>query len=231
MNVVDVEHQREALEWVLKNAFQDDAFGLTPEILRHLSVDQWLDSRFSLDSDFPVHDRVMGIQSSTLTMLMNPSTLRLVYDNELRTESDKDLLTLPELLETIGSEIWSELESSPTGTASVRKPWLSSTRRNLQREHLQRLIDLTMPDAGYTAAYKPIATLAAFQLNRIQDKIENAIKTPSKLDAYSLAHLSEAKKRIEKALDADYIYNADDLGGGGGGFFILFQDPEGAKTE
>ena len=221
--VVNTEQQRNALEWILENTFQDEAFGLTPEIVRHLSVDQWLDSRGSEDVDYPVHDRILGIQSSTLTMLMNPATLRLVYDNELRTDTDEDLLTLPELLESISASIWSELEDEPSGKVSVRAPWLSSTRRNLQREHMQRLIDLTMPNAGFTAAYKPITTLAVYQLNQLHDDIKKVLKTPRKLDAYSLAHLREAETRIEKALDADYIYNASDMGGGSSGILLLLQ--------
>ena len=32
-----------------------------------------------------------------------------------------------------------------------------------------------------------------------------------RLDPYSIAHLSEAKVRIAKALDAQYIYNLDDI--------------------
>jgi len=230
LSVVDVDEQREALDWILENAFEDEAFGLSPELIRHLSTDQWLDNRYSDDVDFPVHDRVMGIQSSTLTMLMNPMTLRLVYDNEARTPGDEDALTLPELLGTVSDAIWSELEESPT-KSSVREPWLSSTRRNLQREHLQRLIDLTLPSAGFTAAYKPIPTLAVHRLKKINAKIKKALKTPSKLDDYSLAHLEDANTRIEKALDADYIYNVNDLGGGGGGGFMLFLQPENAKDK
>ena len=89
-----------------------------------------------------------------------------------------------------------------------------------------RLIVLGSGPAGYTAAFKPIATLAAFRLEKIHGKIKKALKTPSKLDAYSLAHLSEARKRIEKALDADYVYNASDMSGGGGGFLFLMKDTE-----
>ena len=224
VEVVDAEQQRESLTWILESCFRDEAYGLTPEIIRHLSADQWLDGGFE-DPEFPVHDRIMGIQSSTLTMLMNPSTLRLVYDNELRADPDDDVVTLPELLDAIGDEIWTELDSAPSGKSSVRKPWISSLRRNLQREHLQRLIDLTMEEDSYNAASKPIRTLAAHRLSKLEGKIKKALKTPSKLDAYTLAHLSEAKNRIEKALDADYIYNAGSMGGGGGGLLFFLKEP------
>ena len=50
----------------------------------------------------------MGVQASVLTMLMNPTVLRRVYDNEFRVPSDEDALTLPELLEKTATSIWSE---------------------------------------------------------------------------------------------------------------------------
>lgn len=227
LEVVPVERQRDALAWTLEHAFKDEAFGLNPELIRHLTVDQWLDGGFFFISnpDFPVHDQVLGIQTSTLTMLMNPTTLRLVYDNELRTPSDEDILTLPELLGSISDAIWSEVSEGPSDRTTARKPWLSSLRRNLQREHLERLIDLSLPSAGFAAAYKPISNLAVHRLRKIDRQIKKVLaKYEDKLDPYSLSHLEEAHVRIEKALDADYIYNADDIGGfGGGGYYYFYQ--------
>ncbi len=48
---------------------------------------------------------------------------------------------------------------------------ISSLRRNLQREHLTRLIDLSLPGAGNGAAFKPISNLATMQLKEMADKI------------------------------------------------------------
>ena len=94
IEVVPVEQQRAALDFVMQQGFRDEAFGLSPELLKHLAQDQWWDDfRSLMEVDWPVHDRVMGIQASVLTMLMNPSTLQLVFDNEYRTPSDKDMLT------------------------------------------------------------------------------------------------------------------------------------------
>lgn len=220
---VPAKTQREALSFVIENAFRDEAFGLTPKLLKHLAMDQWLDGDYFLsgDADWPVHDRIMGIQSSALTMLMNPDTLRLVYDNELRTPEDQDMVTLPELLDTISAAIWTELEGKPEQKATARKPWISSLRRNLQREHLERLIDLTLPDAGYTTAYKPISNLALVRLRDLKDKITKALEQKGMLDPYSVAHLSEAQLRIEKALDAQYIYDAGGMQTSGSTYLIL----------
>ncbi|XZE36269.1 zinc-dependent metalloprotease [Pirellulaceae bacterium SH501] len=226
---VPAETQRKALEFVILNAFRDDAFGLTPQILERLTNDKWADEgiRSMGESTFPVHDRILGYQASTLTMLMNPTVLRRVFDNEQLVPQDKDALTLPELMDKLYNEVWSELDAKVEGEASPRKPRISSWRRNLQREHLERLITLGMPSST-AAVSKPIASLALLQLKQLKGKIDAVLETKAGLDPYSLAHLGEAQQRIAKAVDAIYIYNMpSSFGGGGGGFIILGQEKDG----
>jgi len=229
VEVVPAAAQRDALKFVIENTFNDEAFGLSPDLLRHMALDKWLDGDgffYMQDSTWPVHDRVMGIQGSTLTMLMNPTTLRLVYDNEVSTTADVDVLTLPELLETISTAIWTELDKPPAQGATARKPVISSLRRNLQREHLERLIDLTLPSAGFSAAHKPISNLALLRLRELKDRIVKALEQKGLLDPYTLAHLTEAQVRIDKALDAQYIYNTNDLRGRSQGTIIYGHEPK-----
>ena len=61
---------------------------------------------------------------------------------------------------------------------------ISSLRRDLQREHLERLVDLTLPAGGGTgAAQKPISTLAQRELRQIRDRIaEVTAANPEALD-------------------------------------------------
>ncbi len=221
IQVVPVEQQREALRFCIDNAFYDEAFGLTPELLEKMTVDKWLDAggggEARQEPTFPIHDRIAGIQTSVLTMLMNPTTLRRVYDNEFRIAADKDALTLAELMETVTGSIFSELEKGPSSKATARQPYISSLRRNLQQETIARLIDLTLPSTGRGEAYKPVSNLATFKLRQLAGKIDNVIgdgKSPGNLDPYSFAHLSEARIRINKALDAGYIYNSPGAVGG-----------------
>ena len=156
IEVVDVETQRRALEFVLANAFEDDAYGLTKELLAKMTVDKWWDAggfrRIFDDPTWPVHDNIMGIQAAALTMVMNPTTLRRVYDNEFRIPSDEDALTLPEIINDVTDAVWAELDQGPNGTYTNRNPMISSLRRNLQREQMERLIDLSMTDTGFGAA-------------------------------------------------------------------------------
>jgi hypothetical protein len=225
---VPVAQQREALKFVVDNAFFDASFGLTPELLRKMTTDKWSDGgTVRGESTWPVHDQIMGIQASALTMLMNPSTLRRVYDNEFMVPAGEDALTLPELMDTISTAIWSEVDKSPDKKYSSREPMISSLRRNLQREHMDRLIDLCISD-GYGAASKPISNLATMELRDLQTKLADlTTKNGSRLDPYTNAHLAECKLRIDKALEAQYIRNADGGGFGGfGGFFFGATAPE-----
>lgn len=226
---VPVAQQRSALKFVVDNAFSDASFGLTPELLRKMTTDKWSDGgTVQGESTWPVHDRIMGIQASALTMLMNPTTLRRVYDNEFLVPAGEDALTLPELMDTVSAAIWGEIEKSPDKKYTSREPMISSLRRNLQREHMERLIDLCITD-GYGAASKPISNLATSKLRDIKTRLEELTsKNGSRLDPYTHSHLDECKLRIEKALEAQYIRNADGGFGGLGGFF--FGQPTGTPA-
>ncbi len=230
---VPVEQQRKALDFVIRNTFVDNAFGLTPAILERLATDKWVDegSRSIGDGTYPVHDRILSIQASALTMVMNPSTLRRVYDNEQLIPSDKDALTLPEVMEKVSTAVWTELGANAEGEASARKPRISSLRRSLQREHLSRLIDLAMLANG-NAAQDTIKTLATMQLKDLKRKIDGSLEGGKGLDPYSTAHLSEAQQLIGKALNSSYIYNMPASFGamGGGSSFFFLEKSDGSVS-
>jgi hypothetical protein len=238
VTVVPVEKQRAALHFIIDNAFRDQAFGLSAEMMKFMTVDKWADPGGMRDmfeeSAFPIHDRVMGVQATALTLLINPTVLKRVYDNELRTPKDQDMLTLPELMNSVTSAIWSELDKSDSRAFTARDPMISSLRRNLQREHLNRLIDLAMPDAIPGAAGKPISNLATAALRDIRAKIDKVIDVKGNgrknTDEYTYAHLAEAALRIDKALDAQFIYNADAIGGGGMPRFLFGQPVPAGQT-
>ena len=114
--------------------------------------------------------------------------------------------------------------------STARKPLISSLRRNLQREHVERLIDLTLPGGSSGAAGRAISSLSAEQLRSVVRKIEAAqAASADKHDPYTTAHLAQVKERITKALDADYILNPGKPGNATGGSFrfILENDKSG----
>ncbi len=225
---VSAAEQRAALRFVLDNAFRDEAYGLTPKLLRYLVRDKWLDEgmrSFFEPSDFPVMDRVMGIQASVLSMLLNPSTLREVFENEYYSQGEKDPFTLAELMHATTDEIWRELAQPPQKKYTAGSPMISALRRNLQREHVERLLDLAAPAPG-GAAQKAIITLALSELRRIHGQVKRALEHKDKLDPYSVAHLTELDVRLQKFFDSQYIYAANPNLGGGAPVLLLFGDEE-----
>jgi len=226
IQVVPVERQRAAIEFVIDNAFEDDAYGITPELLAHASIDKWWDnfSGILADSAFQIHDRVLGMQASALTMLLNPQTVARVYDYEMFVPADEDALTVAELMETVTGSVWSELDEGSNGRYTVRKPMISSLRRNLQREHLDRLIDMSMNNDGFNSASMMVKTLASMHLRELKETADGVVESSGGIDAYTKAHLQEVSVRIEKALDADYIYNTEDISSGGVPWFLFGQD-------
>lgn len=206
INVVPAETQRKAFQFVVDHSFNDDVYGLTPELLVHMTNDNW---NFSFGASgepaWPVHDNVMGVQASTLSQLMNPTVLRRVYDNEFRVPADEEAFTLNEMMDSLTSTIWSELEGKLEGKFSERKPAISSLRRNLQTEHLSRLFDLANAGGSNTAAMKPIANLSAMKLKELS-KVLNAACEKDNLDAYTKAHLVDCRDRVQKWIDGTVAF-------------------------
>ncbi|MFO0859900.1 MAG: zinc-dependent metalloprotease [Phycisphaerales bacterium] len=208
------EKQREALKWIIDNAFVDSAWELSPELLAKFTNARWFDqggfNEALEDPAYPIHDRIAGIQTTALVLMMNPTTLRRVYDNEMRAPGTQDMLTLPELMDTIGKSVWTELDKSPGQQFTAREPMVSSLRRNLQRQHLEFLIFLTEPASFSGEASKPISNLALLQLRALQEKINSILESKSaagRLDPYTLSHLTETNERIKSVLNSTYIYN------------------------
>ena len=205
--VVDPEQQRKALAFVIDNTFYDESFGLTPELLVHMTVDKWSDQSPGDRGDptWPVHDMVSGMQASTLSMIMNPMSLRRVYDNELRTPADEDAVTIPEIMNALDAAIFAELDTELNGmTFTNRQPMISSLRRNLQSTMADRLISMS---GGMRSMPHPIRTLSTARLNDLKSRIDAVIDhgESGQVDEYTMAHLQDMSTRIGKALDAAYV--------------------------
>ena len=183
--------QRRALELIVDRVFADGALAIDPEILRifgtngysHWGSDRTFDGRY----DFPFHERALRLQASVLGQLLNPSRLARIRDAESKFGMD-GMVTIPELMGAVTDAIWSGL-----GQGSV-----DANRRDLQRVHLDSMTRLLVdPPSGTPADARSVAR---WQLTELKGRIETPQDDGS--DAYTLAHLAEAKARIDKALEA-----------------------------
>lgn len=202
---IPADTQRRALKLVIDNAFEDAAFGLTPELVRHLGKQNFYDpqaiNETFQDPSFSVHDTIGGIQASALSMLMNPGTLRRLYDNEFRATGDNPI-TMAEVVKSVSDAAWRECAKPAGGGFTTTKPMVSSLRRNLQREHTERLITLALLRDTGSAALRAVSTLAASELKRVDGFAESGLKANP--DTYTRAHLEDVRKRIARTLDAAY---------------------------
>jgi len=204
--VVEPAKQREALVLVGEQVFSDKPFQFPPELYSHLASSRWSHwgSDMPLRTDFPVHDVIGMWQARILSQLMSPLTLDRLHDTELQLPADQDALTTPELLGTLTKTIFSEIEGMPEGEYTNRKPAISSLRRNLQRTYLERMSSLAM---GHSGAPQDCQTVAYAELEALELRINELLKSDRKLDAYSKAHLQESASRIHRVLDARFNLN------------------------
>jgi len=200
---VPAESQRRALKLIMDNGFEDASFGLTPEIVRHLGKEHFFDSdEIVPDASFTVHDSIGAVQSVALTMIMNPTRLRRLYDNEFRTSGTDNFIPMNEVVRTVTDNVWREY-AKPSGSFNETSPMASSLRRNLQREHLERLVTLSLLRDSGSASIRAISSLARLELKRVDALAETALKASP--DAYTKAHLDDARTRIAKTLEASYV--------------------------
>ena len=123
-------------------------------------------------------------------------------DNEIRTPSGEDALTVPEILDAVRGQIWKGSDSD--GPYTNREPFVGQFERNLQLEHVSRMIDLATGMRWPGASGKTIQSLARHELIKIQG-IVDSYPALDDLDAYSVAHLVDVRERITRALEASYL--------------------------
>lgn len=189
---VPVEEQRQALETLQKYVFAEDALSFSPELLNKLAPSRWRHWGSSPQVgrlDFPIHDLVLLMQGSVLRDLLSGDRLSRLKDIELKTPEGK-ALTLPELFDTLQSDIWTEV-IKPKG-----KPMkIASLRRGLQRQYLDILTSMVLRKENVP---EDARTLAWYKLKQLDEKLKGV----NSEDEYTKAHLLETRDRIEKVLNA-----------------------------
>ena len=130
-------------------------------------------------------------------------------DDVHRTQNDEKKLTAKMksrlMVPPVRAAAWTELDNVDAAKKFTdRQPLITSLRRNLQREHIDRVMDLANNKLGNAPAAKPISDLAAGQLAELRDKLSAAAGNAN-LDNYTRSHLRENAARITKMLEARYV--------------------------
>lgn len=198
---VTLAKQREALATLQEYVFAEDAFNFSAQLLNRLAPSRWKHwgnpipiSRL----DYPIHERILAIQTAILRSLFDGDRLYRLLDIELKSLPG-EALTIPELFDNLLKGIWTEVLDDRQLTP------ISSIRRSLQREHLNILLKMVLhaPDDVPSDG----RTLAWYELHQLQTALDNRLeKADLNLDLYTLAHLEETSDRIHKALHPYSVY-------------------------
>lgn len=190
--------QKEALEFMRRYCFSEEAFQLTPELYNKLAPERLpglggLNDLFGTTRlDTPWHDSVLNLQRAVLQRLHAPTTLARLQDNDLRFKAGDERFGMADMFLGLETAIWAELHHP------VKQ--ISSLRRNLQREHLKALARMSLRNYGNVP--EDATSLARATLTRILENVEVKLKDTRLSDATSRAHLEETRARIKAALEA-----------------------------
>jgi hypothetical protein len=237
ISVVDASKQRDALKFVCEEVFAEDAYEISPELLAHLAPGRylhWGSDEFDFQVEFNIHDFVAGAQYECLLTLMNPFSIGRIHDNQVKFPGGGEIYTLSEHLGTLTDAIWAELGDAERRGTDAR-PFINSFRRNLQRMHLDMLMNLVLtdPDGTVPADANALARRNIEKLSRRIGKLVDADRRDAedregvRLDETTFAHLADVKKRVDKALEAEYA-----IGGRGQGAAaprLFLREPSGAS--
>ncbi len=196
LRIVPAAEQRKALDLLGSTIFSDEFLKVDPELLNKLVASRNDDGRSdpSARIDFPVHQAMLNLQSISLLPLTNPITIQRVYDAEMKTPGD-DKFTAAELIDRTQKLVWGD--TTKLGTADAK---VNSVRRNLQTQWLNNMVAVAKQSPG-TMVSPDVVNMVRYSLRQLATDIGENKST----DLGTRAHLSEAKSRIERVLNAPEI--------------------------
>ncbi len=204
---VPAAQQRAALAFLAEAGFGEQAYRFRPDLLSRLASGRWMHWGASPGSDgridFPVHDWAMTQQGSLLGQILDPAVLARLRDVELRAQPGESTVGLPELFTSLTGAIWAEAGAG-TRLRPAEPRNIASVRRDVQRLYLNALIQMAVSPVPGTP--EDARALARVALAGLKDDLDRALDGPRpELDAYTLAHLEDARDRIARALAAQMI--------------------------
>jgi len=185
---ISPERQREALKLVTDGLFKPDSFQFRPEFLTRLAADPF-EAGVGERASFTLAQRVLGAQTQVLDRLMSDAVALRLLDSSLKVSEPKKGLSLSDLYDALQGSIWSDLK----GTGDI-----SMMRRNLQREHVRRVVFMLTRANGTPADAR---SLQRENTRLLVTQLRNAQNRPG-LSKEARAHISDSRDTLEEALRA-----------------------------
>ncbi len=190
--------QRAALDLLARGFLSADSLRISPGLQRKLAVDYLERSDAALRgdgtpasalvTDFSLASQVIELQRAVLGQLLSDSVAVRLLDSE--DKLPKDALRLSDLYRRLNDVVWSELGQSGD---------IPSLRRELQREHVNRLATQLLRPAALSRA--DARSLVRAQAQTLLNRINIAARRPG-LSAEAQAHVQDSADTLQQALTA-----------------------------
>jgi Met-zincin/Domain of unknown function (DUF5117) len=184
--------QRDALDTLAREFLSASSFHITPALARKLAPDYL--ERFSgsdpIPTDYSLEAIMLEVQRSLLNQLMGESLAARLLDAQAKAATPREAFGLAELYGRLTRDIWSELG---------RPGDIPTARRDLQREHLNRLANLLVrPSAASRADARGLLRAEA---RALLERL-NAASRRTDLSPEARAHLVDSTDTLRSALAA-----------------------------
>ncbi len=185
---IDPAKQREALRALATGLFSADSFKFRPEFLSNLRVDynEW--ERGGLTD---ISGAITRLQLVSLDRLLSAPTAKRLLElpGYLPEAQRKGAISLSEVYATVQGAVWSELKGSGE---------IDRLRRNLQREHLKRVVSLLTKGAPTLPA--DALSLVRWHANTLAADLRVAQGKAAGVE--TKAHVAESLSMLTEALRA-----------------------------
>jgi len=195
LNPVPAAKQRQALKLITDGLFRAESFKFKPEFVARLVPDQF-ERQYgggslaaAVNPDASISGAVLALQRGALDQLMSDAVAARIIDAPSKMSDAKQALALSELYDTLQNAIWSELKAGGD---------INPLRRNLQRDHLRRVVNSLIKSAPTTPA--DARSLQRANAIALQGQIRAAMAKAGNKE--TKAHLSESLDLLSEALKA-----------------------------
>ncbi len=196
MQPVPAADQRAALDTLSRHLLAADSLVISPALQRRLAPDflergdAVLFGDDMVPTDYPLAQAVHELRRALLAQLMSDNLASRVLDSEAKAPRPAEAFRLAELYRRLEADIWSELGSRTD---------IPAARRELQREHLNRLVAMLLRPGSVSRA--DTRSLARHQAVDLASRIEAALRQPG-LSEEARLHLRDSAEGLRAALAA-----------------------------
>mgnify|MGYP001373644520 CR=1 FL=1 len=200
LTVVNANDQRKAMNFLLDNILDENAFSFEPDFLNKLAPERYDDFSNRLwrmsRIDFPIHNIIKSLQRSTLARMHHPRIIHRIHDNVLKVNSNEETFTIFELFDTISNDLWVELDKLNE---------INSFRRETQSLYIDLLTIIYFDKENIFP--RDTKSISYSTLKKMKMKISESLPYYVFDDEATSAHLRAMINKIDAVLDAKIIIN------------------------